>query len=214
MAFNHGYSLSHWQSSLQVLLEKKPGTIRIANLCALGLLEADFNSAMKILVGHHMVCQALQASLIPPECYGSVSGCHAIQVSFSHCLLADHSCQCRHPLAVACEDFAWCYDQIAHCPASLACQHLGVSPEVMSTIFFSIQFMKFYLCTVYGDLEMFYGGGLSQHPFQGVYQGNGAGPAIWLVLSLCLIHMIHHSGSSTQISSAVLLTSHGLLYLC
>ncbi len=51
--------ISCWQSSLQVLLEKKPGAIHIANLHALGLLEADFNSAMKILAGHCMVCQAL-----------------------------------------------------------------------------------------------------------------------------------------------------------
>ncbi len=67
MAFNHGYSLSHWQSSLQVLLEKKPGAIHIADLCALGLLEANFNSAMKILVGHQMVHQALQDNHIPPN---------------------------------------------------------------------------------------------------------------------------------------------------
>jgi len=40
MASTHGYSLSHWQSSLQVLLEKKPGSIHIADLHALGLLEA------------------------------------------------------------------------------------------------------------------------------------------------------------------------------
>jgi len=143
MAFNHGYSLTRWQSSLQVLLEKKPGTIRISDLRALGLLEADFNSAMKILVGHRMVRQALHDNLIPSECYGSVPGRRAIQVSFSRCLLADLSRQCRHPLVIACKDFARCYDQIAHCPASLACQRLGVSPEVMSTIFFTIQFMKF-----------------------------------------------------------------------
>jgi len=49
------YSLSHWQSSLQVLLEKNPGSIQIANLRALGLLEANFNASMKILVCHHMV---------------------------------------------------------------------------------------------------------------------------------------------------------------
>jgi len=142
----------------------------------------------------------------PPKCYGSVPSHHAIQVSFSCCLLADLSCQC-HPLVVACEDFAHWYNQIAHCLASLACQCLSVSPEVMSTIFFSIQFMKFYLHTAYGDLAMFYGGGLSQHPFQGICQGNGAGPAIWLALSLCLIHMLHQTGSPTQISSAILLTS-------
>ncbi len=67
LAFSQGYSLSRWQSSLQVLLEKKPGAIRISDLRALGLLEADFNSAMKILVGHHMVRQALQANHIPPN---------------------------------------------------------------------------------------------------------------------------------------------------
>jgi len=67
MAFNQGYSLSRWQSSLQVLLEKKPGAIRVANLRALGLLEADFNSAMKILVGHQMVRQALKDNHIPPN---------------------------------------------------------------------------------------------------------------------------------------------------
>jgi len=149
MAFTHGYSLSHWQSSLQVLLEKKPGSIQIADLHALGLLEANFNASMKILVGHHMVQQALQADLIPPECYGSIPGCHAIQMSFSRCLLADISCQCHHPLAIACEDFACCYNQIAHCPVSLACQCLGVTQEIMSTIFFSLQFMMFYLCLLW-----------------------------------------------------------------
>jgi len=41
MAFKHSYSLSHWQSSLQVLLEKNPGSIHIADICALGLLEAN-----------------------------------------------------------------------------------------------------------------------------------------------------------------------------
>ncbi len=97
----------------------------------------------------------------PPKCYGSVPGHHAIQVSFSRCLLANLSHQHHHPLVIACEDFAQCYDQFAHCPASLACQCLGVSSEVMSTIFFMIQFMKFYLHTAYGDLATFYGGGLS-----------------------------------------------------
>jgi len=156
---------------------------------------------MKILVGHQIVQQALQVDLIPLECYGSVPGHCAIQVSFSCCLLADLSHQCCHPLVVACEDFARCYDQIAHCPASQACQCL------MSTVFFTIQFMNFYLCTAYRDSATFYGGGLSQHPFQGICQGNGAGPAIWLALSLCLIHMLHHFGPPTRISSAVALTS-------
>jgi len=89
----------------------------------------------------------------------------------------------------------------------LACQRLGVSPQVMATIFTTIQLMKFYLRTAYGDSATFYGGGLSQHPFQGVCQGNGAGPAIWLALSLCLLHMICHFGHPNQVSSAISLSS-------
>jgi len=67
--------------------------------------------------------------------------------------------------------------------------------------------MKFYLHTAYDNSATIYGGGILQHPFQGVCQGNGAGPAIWLALSLCLIHMLHQFGSPTQISSTVSLTS-------
>ncbi len=77
----------------------------------------------------------------------------------------------------------------------------------MATIFTTIQFMKFYLHTAYGGSATFYGGGLSQHLFQGVCQGNGPGPAIWLALSLCLIHMIHQFGFPNHISSTVLLLS-------
>jgi len=186
---------------------KKPGAIRLADLCTLGLLEADFNAGMKILVGHRVVRQALQSNLLPSECYGSVPGHRAIQVSLCRCLLADVSRQCRHPLVVVSEDAARCYDQIAHCPAALACQRLGVSPQVMVTIFATIQLMKFFLRTAYGDSATFYGGGLSQYPFQGVCQGNGAGPAIWLALSLCLIHMIHQFGYPNQLTSAISLSS-------
>ncbi len=55
-------------------------------------------------------------------------------------------------------------------------------------------------------VKPFYGGGLSQHPFQGVCQGNGAGPVIWLALSLCLIHMLHQFGSPNHIFNAISLT--------
>jgi len=77
----------------------------------------------------------------------------------------------------------------------------------MATIFTTIQLMKFYLWTAYGDSATFYGSSLSQHPFQGVCQGNGAGPAIWLALSLCLLHMIHHFGHPNQLSSTISLSS-------
>jgi len=81
---------------------------------------------------------------------------HAIQVSFHCCLPMNVSHQHHHPLAVASEDLACCYNQIVHYPASLACQCLHMIPQVMATIFTTIQLMKFYLHTAYGDSATFW----------------------------------------------------------
>jgi len=73
------------------------------------------------------------------------------------------------------------YDSIVHPLLSIACQCLGVALSVMETIFSTIQNMCISLCMAHGDSSSFYGGTLMEGlPFQGVYQGNRAGPAIWL----------------------------------
>jgi len=83
-------------------------------------------------------------------------------------------------------------------------------------MFQTICLMKFFLRMAYGDSSNFYGGGLDILPFQGVCQGNGAGPAVWLALSICLIHMLHNYGHTSTISSAITLATlalSGLLYV-
>ena len=83
LVFMTGISLSRYQSGLQVILEKKPGAINIDLLRAILLMEADFNAAMKILVGHRMICNAIKSEAIPVECFGSHPGHTAIQVSLN-----------------------------------------------------------------------------------------------------------------------------------
>jgi len=41
-------------------------------------MEGDFNGAMKILIGYHMIRSALELNLILDECYGSRPGCTAL----------------------------------------------------------------------------------------------------------------------------------------
>jgi hypothetical protein len=43
IAVNLGYSPKRWQKGLAVMLEKKRGVILISKLCAILLMEADFN---------------------------------------------------------------------------------------------------------------------------------------------------------------------------
>jgi len=212
LVFMTGLSLSQYQTGLQVILEKKAGNIHVDNLWAIFLFKGDFNGAMKILVGSRMISSALNNDLIPEECYGSQLGCTVIQVSLNRVLTADITRQSWAILAVASVDCLTCYNSIGHPPASIACQWLGLSPSVLETIFGSIQNMRILLRTAYGNSMTPYGGTSSQGlPFQGVCQGNGAGPALWLATSIPLIDMLRRHGNVSTFLCPVSGTSISLI---
>jgi len=91
---------------------------------------------------------------------------------------------------------------MSHPPASIACQRLGVSLTVLETIFSSIQSMHIFLRTAHGDSSSSYNSVSSTGlPFQGVCQGNGASPALWLAASIPLIESVcRHGNLATFIS--------------
>ncbi len=74
-----------------------------------------------------------------------------------------------------------CYDRIAHPIASLVFQAFGVLKPAIESMLTTIQDMKFYLQTGYGDSEDYAGGArpgeIDPIKTQGMCQGNGASPA-------------------------------------
>jgi len=72
MPFTVAYTPHQWQAGLQVVLQKKAGVIHVDRLCAILLFEGNFNFGNKVLFGRCMMDSALQHSLIPSECFGSV----------------------------------------------------------------------------------------------------------------------------------------------
>ncbi len=79
-----------------------------------------------------------------------------------------------------------CYDRIAHAKASLIFQAFGVPTTAIESMLGAIENMKFFLRTGFGDLATFSGGGISIKT-QELCQGNGAAPAGWAVISICII---------------------------
>jgi hypothetical protein len=90
------------------------------------------------------------------------------------------------PVAIASVDASNCYDRIAHAIASLVFQAFGVPTTAIKTMLGAIENMKFFLRTGFGDSKSFPGGGISVKT-QGLTQGNGASPAGWAVISICII---------------------------
>jgi len=80
----------------------------------------------------------------------------------------------------------------------------------------TIQWMKFHLRTAFGDSDETYGGYPQDIPFQGVCQGNGGGPAIWLAVSVALVLLLHRHGHCSTLRNAlsgVALTFVGFLFV-
>jgi hypothetical protein len=70
--------------------------------------------------------------------------------------------------------------------ASLVFQAFGVPAMAVESMLGTIENMKFFLRTGFGDSTSFRGGGISIKT-QGMCQGNGALPAGWAVISICIL---------------------------
>jgi hypothetical protein len=101
-------------------------------------------------------------------------------------LFFDIARQVRIPAAIALVDASNSYDRIAHVMASLIFQAFGVPTTAIESMLGVIENMKFFLRTGFGDSATFSGKGISIKT-QGLCQGNGAAPAGWVVISICII---------------------------
>jgi hypothetical protein len=88
--------------------------------------------------------------------------------------------------AITSVDASNCYDRIAHVMALLIFQAFEVPITTVQSMLGAIENMKFFLRTGFGDSTLFSGGGISIKT-QGLCQGNGASPAGWAVISICVI---------------------------
>jgi hypothetical protein len=111
--------------------------------------------------------------------------------TLSKVLFYDIVQQLRRPAGLASVDADNCYDQILHPMASMVFQAFGVPTPAIESMLTTIQNMKFFLRTGYGDLDSYAGGDNddSEDPIrtQGMCQGNGASPAAWMVTSIPMI---------------------------
>ena len=91
---------------------------------------------------------------------------------------------------------------MTHSFISLAAQSIGFPLSLIGTMLLAIQFMQFHIRTAYGDSDRTYGS-TRNRPYQGACQGNGAAPAVWLIISAFLILHMRANGHEVNIASAI-----------
>lgn len=71
--------------------------------------------------------------------------------------------------------------------------------------------MEHTVCTVYGDSQASYGGHLWVVPMQGIFQGNGAGPMLWAVVSTPVLQVMRSEGFGTFFKTCI--TGHDIRFV-
>lgn len=198
ICLKHGVTLDRWKESLTCILEKEPGNCLITKMRAILLMEADFNATNKIIYGDRMLWNVRNNGLMAEEIF-SERGRTAEDGALSKVLFYDIVRQSRKTAAINSVDAANCYDSIAHAIASIVFQACGVPEEGVHMMLSTIQDMKYFLRTAYGDSRNCRGAKL-QVKFQGLCQGNGAAPAGWAAISITILnaHKRHGHGAIFQ----------------
>ena len=176
-----GRAPSRWGVGLNVLLEKIAGVALVNKLRAILLIEGDMNMANRLVFGDRMMALARSLGLIPDEQFAEQQS-DGQDGAFFKRLLADISRQLKIPLAIISADAANCYDRVAHAFASLVFQAFGVFITAVMAMLCTIQHMKFFLRTGFGESTGFMTA-LIGAIIHGLCQGNTASPAGWSVIS-------------------------------
>jgi len=203
LAVTGGAPLSRWAQGLSCMLEKEAGVIKVNKLRAILLMEADFNFFNGLMFAKRMMQRVEQRNAVPMECYGSRRNHEAIEVAVNRRLVTDLLRQKRFPGAIASVDADTCYDRITHAAGSLCAQSFDVDPQAIIAMLLSIQHMKYYLRTAFGDSDNFFSSIAELVHYQGGCQGNKGAPAMWLVVSIFLVLMLHWLGHVARIRAAM-----------
>jgi hypothetical protein len=150
----HAIQLEQWLRGLSVMLEKILGVTLVTKLYAILLMEGDLNAANKIVYGIRMLDNAWRHQLMPEEIF-SKKNRMADNETLCKTLFYDITRQARVLAAIASVDASYCYNRIAHAMASMIFQAFGVPTTAIESMLGTIENMKFFLRTGFGDSKTF-----------------------------------------------------------
>ena len=187
--FQYSYAPKRWLSTVQVMLEKNPGTPWSHRLRIIELFDSQMNAAMQIFFGKRLIFNALKHNEIHESAFGSVPKRNAQDALLEKTLTFHMLILTRSDGAVFDCDAKGCYDRIIPKLVTIHSQRLGMPGSWAQ--FFSIYWSDcvHYVKTRYGISRKHYKADES-HPLFGIGQGNGAGPATWLSHSIVMFQVL------------------------
>ncbi len=196
----NGVSLSWWGQGLTVLLKKILGNVFVHKLCAICLLEVDFNRWNKLIFAKRMMHQAIESGRIPQECVAKKNS-HCNHATLTKQFFCNSSRCLHHAASIGGCDLANYYDRAAHTPTSIALQSWGIPTSAIRMLLMLMRTMQCILKTDFGESSASFGG-TTMSPNAGLGQGSGASPPAFLALSSLIVNAYRRMGHGAKVSSS------------
>jgi hypothetical protein len=130
MPFEFGFVNERWTKAINVMLEKKKGVRKIHMLRIIALLEADFNTALKILFARKMMSNAENAGL-NEEQWGSRKNRMALDLAMRNMMIFEYGRYMRVTVAMFAADLTACFDRMFPAISNILAGKFGVEISVL-----------------------------------------------------------------------------------
>ena len=192
---------SKWSEDVEVMLLKKKDNYLPEKLRRIGLMDVAFNMNNKH-IGRAAMRNAEELDQLAIEQYGSRNNLSAEKHALNKRLMLDIMRVSKTPGVLIANDAKSCYDRILHFATYAALRRAGIPKEAVISMVHTLRTMKHRVRTGYGDSIDYYGGEDDGDP-HGTTQGNGAGPAIWALVSSPLLDILREKGYGAKLLSPI-----------
>ncbi|KAL7531762.1 hypothetical protein ACHAWF_003900 [Thalassiosira exigua] len=180
MPFLFGFANPRWRKEIDVMLEKKKGVRLIHILRIIGLLEADFNCALKYFFSVEMMKQA-ESKGLSDEQWGSRRNRTSIDAGFNKLTAYENARVTRTTMAEISHDKKACYDMMEPSMSNVLAQKHNVSEEICKCVDESKDHLERHVKTGLGVSAGFYKEEKGGRRMGGEVQGTGDAPAKYIV---------------------------------
>jgi hypothetical protein len=202
LPYSTGFVPDKWKQGVCCMLPKKANSDNVKDLRTIVLQECEYNFNNKKL-GKDAMQHAEKNGFLAPEQYGGRKGKRSIDHVLNKRLTYDLIRLSRRPGAVCSNDAKSCYDRVLHSIVSLAFQRMGFPEQPIDCMISCIQQMKYFIRTTFGMSTTFFSSQTTAIPLQGLLQGNGAGPTIWVIVSTPLLNMLRNADKGAHLLSSI-----------
>ena len=203
LPFMYGFINARWLNETDCMLEKKKGVRKIHTLRIIGLLEADFNTALKWFFSVQMQSQSESNGGLTNENWGSRKNRTSIDTSAIKLLSYEGSRLMKYSIAELSHDLKACFDRMHTSQSNIYAQRQNVHPTICTARAKTIEGLRRHAKTGLGISDATYGNEAGEPRIGGEVQGKGDVPSLYLQQSSVILRA-HSSIDCTWVEPAKL----------